>query len=126
MRLASKSKIPPQRTKALKKIFYVILCYHFFIYNYKNRYKDLFFALSHGVNFGNLKKRKTDEREIIINNLMKKFPKLNYNFLGIANEKPKWNFYKYLFDRSGKLINTWSYMTKPDNNKIIIQIDKLI
>jgi glycosyltransferase involved in cell wall biosynthesis len=62
------------------------------IYNSKNRYKDLFFALSHGVNFGNLKRRKTDEREIIINNLMKKFPKINYNFLGIANEKPKWNY----------------------------------
>jgi glycosyltransferase involved in cell wall biosynthesis len=62
------------------------------IYNSKNRYKDLFFALSHGVNFGNLKKRKTDEREIIIDNLMKKFPKINYNFLGIANEKPKWNY----------------------------------
>ena len=62
------------------------------IYNSKNRYKDLFFALSHGVNFGDLKKRKTDEREIVINNLMKKFPKINYNFLGIANEKPKWNY----------------------------------
>ena len=62
------------------------------IYNSKNRYKDLFFALSHGVNFGDLKRRKTDEREIIINNLMKKFPKINYNFLGIANEKPKWNY----------------------------------
>ena len=62
------------------------------IYNSKNRYKDLFFALFHGVNFGNLKRRKTDEREIIINDLMKKFPKLNYNFLGIANEKPKWNY----------------------------------
>ena len=62
------------------------------IYNSRNRYKDLFFALSHGVNFGDLKKRKTDEREIVINNLMKKFPKINYNFLGIANEKPKWNY----------------------------------
>ena len=62
------------------------------IYNAKNKYKDLFFALSHGVNFGDLKKRKTDEREIIINDLMKKFPKINYNFLGIANEKPKWNY----------------------------------
>ena len=62
------------------------------IYNSRNRYKDLFFALSHGVNFGDLKRRKTDEREIVINNLMKKFPKINYNFLGIANEKPKWNY----------------------------------
>ena len=62
------------------------------IYKAKNKYKDLFFALSHGVNFGDLKKRKTDEREIIINDLMKKFPKINYNFLGIAYEKPKWNY----------------------------------
>ena len=62
------------------------------IYNSRNRYKDLFFALSHGVNFGDLKRRKTDEREIVINSLMKKFPKINYNFLGIANEKPKWNY----------------------------------
>tara|TARA_Y100001970_G_scaffold266773_1_gene355858 strand:- start:48 stop:587 length:540 start_codon:yes stop_codon:yes gene_type:complete len=42
------------------------------------------------------------------------------------NEKPKWNFYKYLFDRKGELINSWSSMTKPDSIKIISKIDKLI
>ena len=62
------------------------------IYNSKNKYKDLFFALSHGVNFGKLKKGKTDEREIFLTNLMKKFPNINYNILGISNEKPKWNY----------------------------------
>ena len=62
------------------------------IYNSKNKYKDLFFALSHGVNFGKLKKGKTDEREIFLTNLMKKFPSINYNILGISNEKPKWNY----------------------------------
>ena len=41
-------------------------------------------------------------------------------------KSPKWNFYKYLFDRNGNLVSSWSSMTKPDNNKIIIQIDKLI
>ena len=35
------------------------------IYEHVNRYKDVFFALSHGVNFGKLKKGKTDEREIV-------------------------------------------------------------
>ena len=62
------------------------------IYEHPNRYKDVFFALSHGVNFGKLKKGKTDEREIMINSLIKKFPNINYNFLGVANEKPKWNY----------------------------------
>ena len=42
------------------------------------------------------------------------------------NKSPKWNFYKYLFDRSGKLIDSWSSMTKPDNKKIIKSIDRLI
>ena len=40
--------------------------------------------------------------------------------------KPKWNFYKYLFDRNGQLIKSWSSMTKPDSSKITNQIDRLI
>ena len=42
------------------------------------------------------------------------------------NEKPKWNFYKYLFDRNGQLIKSWSSMTKPDSSKITNHIDRLI
>ena len=42
------------------------------------------------------------------------------------NEKPKWNFYKYLFNRDGHLIKSWSSMTKPDNNRIIKEIENLI
>ena len=42
------------------------------------------------------------------------------------NEKPKWNFYKYLFNREGKLVESWSLMTKPDSKKIIKKIDELI
>jgi len=41
-------------------------------------------------------------------------------------KSPKWNFYKYLFDRSGNLVESWSSMTKPDNKKITKSIDKLI
>jgi len=62
------------------------------IYQNQNRHKDLFFALSHGVNYGKLKKGKNDEREKIINNLIKKYPDINYNILGISNELPKWNY----------------------------------
>ena len=42
------------------------------------------------------------------------------------NEKPKWNFYKYLFDRNGQLVKSWSSMTKPDSSKITSLIDRLI
>ncbi len=67
---------------------------------YKNnyKYKDLFFAFSHGVNFGKLKRGKSDERETFINDLMNNFPKINYNILGVSNHEPKWNyeFYKEL------------------------------
>ncbi len=65
------------------------------IYNFKNRFKDLFFALSHGVNFGKLKRGKSDEREGFINQLMGKFPNIKYNVLGISNELPKWNYNFY-------------------------------
>ncbi len=65
------------------------------IYEYKNRYKDLFFALSHGVNFGKLKKGKSDEREAFIDNLMNMYPNIKYNILGISNETPKWNYNFY-------------------------------
>ena len=42
------------------------------------------------------------------------------------NKSPKWNFYKYLFNRSGELEDSWSSITKPDSKKIINKIDKLI
>jgi len=34
------------------------------------------------------------------------------------NKVPKWNFYKYLFDRKGKLIGSWSSLTRPNSLKI--------
>ena len=42
------------------------------------------------------------------------------------NITPKWNFYKFLFDRNGHLTDSWSSITKPNNNKIINKIDNLI
>ena len=50
-------------------------------------------------------------------------------FKWIKNEygkSPKWNFYKYLFDRDGKLTSSWSSMTKPDHSKILKEINKVL
>ena len=68
------------------------------LFDIKNKFKDLFFALSHGVNFGKLKKNKNDEREAFVKNLYKFGKSINFNILGINNESPKWNydFYKEL------------------------------
>jgi len=62
------------------------------IYNSNNRFKDLFFALSHGVNYGKLKTRNIDERENFLNELIKKNKNFTFNILGYANEQPKWNY----------------------------------
>ena len=42
------------------------------------------------------------------------------------NEAPKWNFYKYLFDRDGELVQSWSSMTKPTSNKVKRSIKKVL
>ncbi len=65
------------------------------IYKSNNRYKDLFFALSHGVNFGKLKTKNVDEREKFLDELMLKNKKLTFNILGYAGEQPKWNYHYF-------------------------------
>jgi len=65
------------------------------IYNSTNRYKDLFFALSHGVNYGKLKRKNIDDREFFLNKLIEKNKKFTFNILGYANEQPKWNYQYY-------------------------------
>ncbi len=62
------------------------------IYENKHRYKDLFFALSHGVNFGNLRSSSNDEREIFLKKLIEKGKGINFHLLGINNDKPRWNY----------------------------------
>jgi len=42
------------------------------------------------------------------------------------SKSPKWNFFKFLFNRDGELVDTWSSMTKPDSSKITNQIDNLL
>ena len=61
---------------------------------------DLFFAMSHGVHRGVLKKGKFDERENLINYLIKKNPNLKFNIFGMRNIQPIWGdeFKKNLYN----------------------------
>ncbi len=39
---------------------------------------------------------------------------------------PKWNFYKYLIDRDGKLVDYYSSVTSPDSGKLVSAIERLL
>jgi len=39
---------------------------------------------------------------------------------------PKWNFYKYLIDRNGKVVDYFSSFTSPDSGKIVSAIERLL
>ena len=62
-----------------------------FLDNSKNKKKkDLFFAMSHGVHRGILKKGKFDEREIFLKKLEKKINNIEYDFFGYKKKEPLW------------------------------------
>jgi glycosyltransferase involved in cell wall biosynthesis len=60
--------------------------------------KDIFYAMSHGVNRATLKKGKIDLRINFLNSLIKKIDNINYDFYGFENKEPIWGnfFYKAL------------------------------
>ena len=51
---------------------------------------DVFFAMSHGVHRGILKKGKTDDREFFINKLIGKNKKIKFDVYGMDNVQPIW------------------------------------
>ena len=51
-----------------------------------------------------------------------KWAKENYGKSAV----PKWNFYKILINRDGKIEETYSSFTKPTSQKIIKKIEKLL
>ena len=59
---------------------------------------DLFFALSHGVHRGNLKKGKIDNREYFLKKLINLNNEIRFNIFGIKDNQPIWaeNFKKEL------------------------------
>ena len=60
--------------------------------NYKNELfkSDVFFAMSHGVHRGILKKGKFDERELFINKLVNITPNIRFDLYGMNNIQPIW------------------------------------
>ncbi len=71
----------------------------FEVYKLKPK-KDLFYAMSHGVNRASLKKGKTDERIKFLNSLVSKLKNIDYDFYGYENKEPIWgdNFYLSLIN----------------------------
>ena len=39
---------------------------------------------------------------------------------------PKWNFYKYLIDRNGNVVEAWRSLVKPDSKSVTTKIEKLL
>ena len=74
-----------------------IECYN--VTNLKPR-KDLFYAMSHGVNRASLKKGKSDNRINFLNKLITKSQNINFDFYGFENKEPIWgnNFYQALIN----------------------------
>jgi len=52
--------------------------------------KDLFYAMSHGVNRAVLKKGTEDSRVHFLDKLIKKIPNIKYDFYGFENKQPIW------------------------------------
>ena len=65
-----------------------------------NPQKDLFYAMSHGVNRAVLKEGTEDDRILFLNQLVKKIPNIRYDFYGFANKQPIWgnNFFRTLIN----------------------------
>jgi glycosyltransferase involved in cell wall biosynthesis len=61
----------------------------FDVFNMKPK-KDLFYAMSHGVNRAILKKGTEDSRVHFLDMLIKKIPNIKYDFYGFENKQPIW------------------------------------
>ncbi len=62
--------------------------------------KDLFYAMSHGVNRASLKPGKIDDRVNFLDRLVKKLDSIDFDFYGYENIEPIWgnDFYKALIN----------------------------
>ena len=72
------------------------------IYNNENFIYDVFFAMSHGVNRGNIKSGKVDEREIFIKKILELNRNIKFDIYGFKNRNPVWseNFYNAISNSS--------------------------
>ncbi|MCB2253322.1 redoxin domain-containing protein [Pseudomonas chlororaphis] len=49
-----------------------------------------------------------------------------FKVLAEQSSAPKWNFYKYVVDRQGKVIASFSSVTKPDSPELIEAVEKAL
>jgi glutathione peroxidase len=49
-----------------------------------------------------------------------------FKVLAEQSNAPKWNFYKYVVDRKGHVVASFSSMTKPDDPELISAVEKAI
>lgn len=49
-----------------------------------------------------------------------------FQVLAAQSSAPKWNFYKYVVDRKGKVIANFSSLTKPDDPEFIGAVEKAL
>ncbi|AJO80002.1 MULTISPECIES: glutathione peroxidase [Pseudomonas] len=49
-----------------------------------------------------------------------------FKMLAEQSSAPKWNFYKYVVDRQGKVIASFSSVTKPDSPELIEAVEKAL
>ena len=95
-------KIFIKRNKNIKNLHFMFIpvdknIERFDVFNLKPR-KDIFYAMSHGVNRAVLKKGKNDSRIHFLNSLINKLNGVSYDFYGFKNKEPIWgdNFYNAL------------------------------
>ena len=75
-------------------------------YKNNNQINDLFFAMSHGVHRGILKKGKFDKRAIFIQDLKDKNPNIKFDLYGLDNKQPIWSDdYKIALSKSKMALN---------------------
>ena len=69
------------------------------VFNLKPK-KDLFYAMSHGVNRAILKEGVEDDRINFLNSLVNKIPHIKHDFYGFANRQPIWgnDFFRALIN----------------------------
>jgi len=48
------------------------------------------------------------------------------SLIDATGKSPKWNFYKYLIDRDGRIVHVFSSMTSPDSGKLRDAIEALL
>ncbi|MBC3862848.1 glutathione peroxidase [Undibacterium jejuense] len=51
---------------------------------------------------------------------------LHAELIKATGTTPKWNFYKYLIDRKGNVVEAYSSITTPDDKKLVADIEKAL